>query len=106
MSKEALSEDRRWIPVTERLPTSGFKVLVFWKNELGKGRRTCAEYVAARSQDGDGFDLDTPDDWFDVDESGTSWIPEGWYETSETADDRRYIDIPVTHWQPLPEVPT
>lgn len=106
MSKEVITEDRRWIPVAERLPTSGFKVLVFWKNELGKGRRTCAEYVAARSQDADNFDLDTPDDWFDVDESGQSWIPEGWYETSETAEERRYIDIPVTHWLPLPEMPS
>jgi hypothetical protein len=98
--------EQRWIPVAEQLPMSGFKVLAFWKNELGNGRRACAEWIEARSQSGENFDDNTPDDWFDTDESGTSWIPEGWYETSETAEERRYIDIPVSHWMPLPEMPT
>jgi hypothetical protein len=105
MSEHIPAETLRWVPVTEVLPESGKKVLVAFKNDLGKGRRTCAEYIAPRTQTGDDFIDDTPDDWFDVDESGQSWVPEGWYETSETAEDRVYRSIPVTHWAPLLELP-
>lgn len=94
-----------WVPVTEALPKSGVKVLGFWKNALGKSRRTCVEYVAPRTRTADGFWDDTPDDWFDTDESGTAWVPSDWYECVEGADEYPYTPIPVTHWTTLPECP-
>lgn len=95
-----------WIHVTDRLPESGLKVLGYWKNELGKGRRTCVEYIAPQSLDASNIARDdTPDDWFDTDESGTSWVPEGWYERVEGDDEYPYTRIPVTHWTSLPESP-
>lgn len=88
------------------MPDSGKKVLVFFTNECGNGRRTCAEYIAPRAVLADDMWEDTSDDWFDIDEQGNSWVPTGWYETSETADERVYRQMPITHWMPLPEIPT
>lgn len=95
-----------WIPVERSQPRTGVKVLGYWKNELGKDRRTCVEYIAPRSIDAESICWDnTPDDWFDYDESGTSWVPSGWYERVEGSDEYPYTEIPVTHWRPLPAVP-
>jgi hypothetical protein len=94
-----------WTSVADRLPESGIKVLGYWKNELGNGRRTCVEYVAPRARSADGFWEDTPDDWFDTDEAGNSWVPSGWYERVEGIDDYPYTEIAVTHWVTLPEMP-
>lgn len=94
-----------WIAVTDRLPESGVKVLGYWRNELGKSRRTCVEYVAPRTRTADGFWDDTPDDWFDVDESGTSWVPSDWYECVEGSDEYPYTPIPVERWHALPPSP-
>lgn len=105
MSDTLSSDHSVWIPVSERLPESGVKVLGFWKNELGNGRRTCVEYVAPRTRAADDFWEDTPDDWFDMDASGQSWVPEGWYERTETQEQRVYYAITVTHWTPLPGMP-
>ena len=100
------TDQQVWIPITESLPPSGLKVLGYWKNSLGKGRRTCVEYIAPRTLDAESMSWDdTPDDWFDCDESGTCWVPSGWYERVEGADEYPYTEIPVTHWTMLPEMP-
>jgi hypothetical protein len=97
-----------WIPVVQRMPEPGCKVLAFFKNELGNGRRVLAHFTPARTERADDFDYnewDAPEDWFDMDESGTSWIPEGWYEDSETQETCPKLHNPVTHWALLPDSP-
>lgn len=96
-----------WVLCSERMPPVGRKVLAFFKNELGRGRRVLARFVPARTDCADNYDYwnNVDDDWFDTDESGTSWIPEGWYEESETQENCPMICCPVTHWMQLPEAP-
>lgn len=69
--------ERRWIPVTERLPEYGVRVLAF-------NMRAKNKYIGiwTREKDpGDGNDC-----WFD----SAGW----WYAFDE-----------ITHWMPLPEPP-
>lgn len=104
MKESLTSEQNTWYAVVDRLPPTGVKVLGYWKNELGKGRRTCVEYIAPLTRDGSCVECDD-DTWFDCDESGNSFVPEGWYEMVEGSDDYPYTDIPITHWSFLQEPP-
>lgn len=102
---ELLALRREWIPVTSRLPDNGVKVFAYFQNELGKGRRVLAHYARQWSTEAGCCDDDTPDDWYDVDESGTSFVPEGWYEECYTQESCRQISETITHWHALPSGP-
>lgn len=104
MSNSQLPSDS-WVACTDRLPENGVTVLAFFKNELGKRRRVLAYYTRQWATVAEGFDDDAPDDWYDVDESGTSHIPEGWYEVCYSQNVDQYMHEEITHWQPLPEGP-
>lgn len=103
-----LSVMSKWIPVTERLPKSGEKVLVCCRIKwVGGGGRS---YVC------EGFHSDQKTETclyyedIDVDydeETDESYLPEGWWETIYNWEDYGFVAIEdfVTHWMPLPEPP-
>lgn len=102
------TESGAWILCSDQMPPAGRKVIAFYRNELGKGRTVLAHFTAARTEQLEDYQYDewqTPEEWFDTDETGTSWIPEGWFEDSETQEVCPQITQPITHWQPLPEPP-
>lgn len=90
-----------WIKVSDRLPFPGVKVIAYYKNINGKGRRIRAEWVPKFSMEDDGeFQGDC-----DYDEHGDAFWPEGWYETNEHEETSWRVDEEVTHWTQLPPPP-
>ena len=99
----------QWRDVREELPENEKKVFVYFKNELGHGRRTTAEYIRAKTVLAENY---LNDEWSDDfgeydDEKDCYWTPEGWYEQQEITEVNWYLgkDI-VTHWMPLPAPPS
>lgn len=78
------------------------KLIVFYRNALGKGRCVMACYYTAKA-------LEMDDDYADVgewdEETLTSYAPEGWYEQHEHDSPLMTLDEQPTHWMPLPEPP-
>lgn len=68
----ALREKRRWIPVTERLPAEGMRVLAASEGVFSGEAYLSCEGVWMRSY-------------------GVVWVS--------------LVDMPVTHWMPLPDAP-
>ena len=97
-----MDAERKPVPVAERLPEPGVKVLAHYFNSHGKSRTVCARWIPARFESRD-FE---PDDLLEYDEdSNIFYWPEGWYEVIENWDDYECVTInegEVTHWQPLP----
>ena len=97
-----------WKDVREELPENAKKVIVYFKNEHGKGRRTTAEYIGSKTVLADVYlDDEWSDDFAEYDEEKDCyWAPGGWYEQQEITEVNFYLgkDI-VTHWQPLPAAP-
>lgn len=91
-----------WIPVSERLPECGAKVLAYYRYQLGNGRRIRAFY-ASRFTIEDNTDRDVGEGCEERD--GTTYINEGWYEENEHDDYYWFVDQPVTHWMSLPAPP-
>lgn len=95
------------VPVSERLPEPGKKVLAHYFNALGKGRTICAIWVPAKSRSDEG-DLDR-DDFLEYDEEGDKYYwPEGWYEAIENWEELGWVKVyegEVVYWQPLPKWP-
>jgi hypothetical protein len=78
------------------------KIIVFYRNTLGKGRCVMACYYKERS-------LEMADDYAEVGEYdealGNSYAPEGWYEEHDSDSPLMSLQEAPTHWMPLPEVP-
>lgn len=96
------------IPVSERLPEPGVKVLAYYFNKLGKGRTICAIWVPAKSRSDDADFAD--DDFTEYDEEDDKYYwPEGWYEVIENWDEFGFFRVyegEVVYWQPFPRWPT
>lgn len=92
------------IPVSERLPEPGVKVLAHYFNISGKSRTVCATWIPAKFCQ-DGVETDS-DDFLEYDEEdNTYYWPEGWYEEIDNWDELQSIYINegvVDYWQPLP----
>jgi hypothetical protein len=92
------------VPVAERLPEPGRKVLAHYLNALGKPRTIIAEWVPAKTrEDSPEGDLGEYDD-----ETDLFYWPEGWYEQIENWEDFTALLVDegeITHWQPLPRGP-
>jgi hypothetical protein len=90
------------VPVSERLPEPGVKVLAHYLNSHGKSRTVCARWIPAKFESSD----PETDDLLECDEDSDAFYwPEGWYETIENWDDYGSIMVnegEVTHWLPLP----
>ena len=105
----AANEREAWVSVEERLPETGKKVeVVVFGRTTGKPFITIAEYIAPRSTLAENYLSEDCDiDFCDYDEAtDTYWTPSGWYEYQTMADVNYYINLPVTHWKPLPPPPT
>jgi hypothetical protein len=94
------------VPVSERLPEPGKKVLAHYLNALGKRRTVIAEWVPATWRE-DSPAGESDDGEYDEETDKFYW-PEGWYEQIENWADFAAIAVcegEVTHWQPLPPGP-
>ena len=103
IERDTLRTFAQWILVSERMPDTGKKVLAYYKNDNGLGRRVRAEWVKAKtvesSRDSDCGEYD--------DDTDTFYDPEGWYEKIDNWCDYTGVLISheVTYWIPLPKGP-
>lgn len=94
-----------WIACADRMPTPGVTVLAYYRNEFGNGRRIRAQWVPAKTREGDG-ELDDLDLVYDEDADTCYW-PEGWYECIDNWGDYSSVVVTegeVTHWHPMPAI--
>ena len=94
-----------WIACADRMPTPGVTVLAYYRNEVGNGRRIRAQWVPAKTREGDGeiHDLDLVYD----EDADTCYWPEGWYEQMDNWAEYTSIVVTegeVTHWHPMPAI--
>lgn len=87
MLAEAISEQPRWIPVTERLPEKDIEVLVFAEGKIDGFLGDTAIAISKRYD----FKIFTDYEGVEV------WQPPWQYFLT---------DYEITHWMPLPSAPT
>lgn len=85
----APSRREDWRPI-ETAP-KGVKLLLGYRNRLGKWRTITGYYCEEQTMESDSED--------------SGFAPAGWYEASETHEEIMQTDEPPTHWQPLPAPP-
>jgi hypothetical protein len=99
--KQRVSElENPWIPVSERLPESGVKVIAQFKNSDGKIRTICAKYVTKFSEED--YESELPCDYSE--EKDCYFVPEGWYETIENWAEYTFVTVDegeIYQWQPI-----
>lgn len=106
-------EERRWIPVTEKLPEPENRVLILTERQGYKGGIyhdvMCGFYEDGNILSDDSkvcWDCDMKRKELYVEEKDDFLVPEGWYEEMcNQIDDYNVAAIgdKVTHWMPLPE---
>ena len=114
--KEAAEAERRWIPVTERLPKNEAAVLILAERRMygipELDRQTVRIVATAFHTDGKMNTEDSSYTWdldgtnAEYDEKADSYIvPEGWWERVLYSEEFSAVDDFVPHWMPLPEPP-
>lgn len=106
LSKPAAQPVPAWIACSEEMPQSGQKVLACYRNRNDMHRTILAEWIAAKSKEGDEEhgDLDLIYD----DAADCYYWPEGWYEVMDNWPEYSHLVVSegtITHWQPLPTPP-
>lgn len=89
-----------WIKPTEKMPESGRRVLVTYRDHFGQWQ-TVAQHVGMWTELADDR-LDLED--VDIDEDGDPWTPEGWYE-APLQSGSPLLNGEVLYWAPIPEPP-
>jgi len=103
--------DRVWCPVEEKLPENNCPVLAYYKNSCGMGRIIKAIYVREFEigepwdLEIDGYCADQYDYKEDDIEKENAYLPEGWYEVAESAENYMIPDHQPTHWMNMPKPP-
>lgn len=100
-----LKAANEWIAVTDRLPKHKQNIEVVYQKHNKKFGVTTAEYIASRSiREEDYIDPDYAADGFSdyEEETDTYWAPSGFYEMQVIPDVNWFLDVPITHWRPLP----
>jgi len=101
-------EKHRWI--SERLPKNLKRVVVAYKNSLGKLRITIAEYIQPRSILAEEYlSEDCPIQFAESDYDKSKdcyWTPSGWYESTYHGEINLYIRETIICWMPIPIIPS
>lgn len=84
-----------WLPI-ETAPR-GKKLIAGYWNQLGNWRTVIARYYLPMT-------LPSTDDW--ASEPECNFMPEGWYEESETHEEIYKVECPPVLWMSLPPSPT
>lgn len=111
-----LREERRWIPVSERLPENEVDVLILAERRLYGIPETDSRkhHIVAMAFHTDGkmntedsgYNWELWDTGAEYDEEADAYIiPEGWWESVRYGEEFSAVDDFVTHWMPLPEPP-
>lgn len=111
--KEAptLTPPNEWISVEERLPENEKDVLISFKRKTIHGKEYFCVGMAFHTDgkttiDDSNYCWDNDNVDMDYDEEADSYIvPEGWWETVDFSEEFSAVDMPVTHWMPLPAPP-
>lgn len=96
---------QEWIPVTERLPDSGTKVMLCCKYTYSGFPYVCCGFYAEAFKEECGCQYDCEIDYNEEDDA--YYLKAGWYETIMNWNDYSFVAIEdsVTHWMPLPTPP-
>lgn len=97
----------KWISIEDRLPESGLKVSVHYKNSAGKGRTVYAFYAEKHTVENHG---DMDGEWCDYrEDQDCYYLPVGWHEVIDNWEEYSSVVFDSankpTHWTPLLEPP-
>ena len=100
---------QRWIPVECEKPKANTIVCIIAITETGKRYRTVAYFIPTKTVLADDF-LESGYDSEDLqeydDELDEYWVKEGWFEYQTVAEIHWHISDKITHWLPIPKLPT
>ena len=90
-----------WIPISDKMPAPGKRVLVRFYNHNLHPQTTIGKYFTKHYEEVDRCAED-PEEWADLNEADNElYWPEGWWEDVRISEQVDSIKN-VTHWQPLP----
>ena len=108
MEKTAEKKEISWNSVDDCLPAALKKVIAFYRNSHGKGRRVMAVYIPPVTVDAANFYSEYVDDYeYDtLNGDEVEYVKAGWFESVENHDEYGYltIDDRVTYWRFLADV--
>lgn len=92
----------KWIPISEQMPRSGQRILIYWTNRSGRDRTSLGYWV-------DHMDEECHwEDWEEFavhdEETDRYFVPEDWYEWGWETEQMSSLSN-VSHWMHLPEPP-
>ena len=100
---------QKWIPVECEKPKANTIVCIIAITETGKRYRTVAYFIPTKTVLADDF-LESGYDSEDLqeydDELDEYWVKEGWFEYQTVAEIHWHISDKITHWLPIPKLPT
>ena len=102
----AQRQPQAWIAVDECMPEPGAYVLAVFRYTTGKQRVIRAMHAPRHTLSEDDYG-EFVTEGADYDEAtDTTYWQEGWYECNENEETHWHVSEEVTHWMPLPSVPS